>query len=258
MLIPLAIYRAKCYGQRRWWAATMLLTLGALSTGSRTAIVMMGVIALTYVLLRRSEVRRYWPALIPALLVVHFAAPGSLGTIKASFFPKGGLIAEQTNTAVGSGRIATLWPTLHKEFSTNPLVGEGFGTRVTTPTDAVPVPNGPILDDQWLGILAETGLAGALALVWMFTRFVRRLLPEARSDDSPRGWLLVGIIASVSGFAATMFFYDAFSFIQVTFLAFILMGLGTSALLATEPERVRATARVRRAPQAARPQVSPT
>jgi O-antigen ligase len=241
MLVPLAVYRAKSYGQRRWWGAALLLTLGSLSTGSRTAIVMIGVIALVYFWLRRAEVKRFWPALIPALLAIHFAAPGSLGTIKESFFPRGGIIAQQTNANVGSGRIATLWPALHAEFSPNPLVGEGFGSRVTTPTPAVPKPNAPILDDQWLGILLETGLFGALALLWMFVRFIRRLAPVARDDDSPRGWFLVSCIASVAGFASTMLFYDAFSFIQVTFMLFIIMGLGISALLV--PERALARSR---------------
>jgi hypothetical protein len=245
MLVPLAIYRAKCFGQRRWWAAAMVLTLGSLSTGSRTAIVMIGVIALTFLWLRGAEVRRFWPALFPALIIIHFAAPGSLGTIKESFFPQGGIIAQQTNASVGSGRIATLWPALHTEFSPNPLVGEGFGSRVVTPTKAVPTPNGPILDDQWLGILLETGLLGALSLLWIFVRYIRRLAPLARADYSPRGWFIVSCIASVGGFAATMLFYDAFSFIQVTFMLFIIMGLGISASLAPEPAVARSRQAVR-------------
>ena len=98
--------------------------------------------------------------------------------------------------------------------------------------------NGPILDDQWLGILLETGILGALSLAWMFLRFIRLCGREAKEDHSPRGWLLASITASVAAFAVGMFLYDAFSFIQVTFLLFIFMGLGRSVLLA--PEWVRA------------------
>lgn len=238
MLVPFAIYLAVSRRQRRWWVAAMLLTFGSLVTGSRTGIVMFGVIALTYLFLRPVQLRRFWPALIPALLAIHFAAPGALGSIRASFFPKGGIVAQQANAPVGSGRLATLGPSLHREFNPNPLLGEGFGTRVTQPTPAVPVPNAPILDDQWLGILLETGLLGALSLVWLFVRLIRRLLPEARDADSRRSWYLAGVIASVASFAASMLFYDAFSFIQVTFVLFIVMGLGVSALLAPEPEPI--------------------
>ncbi len=108
----------------------------------------------------------------------------------------------------------------------------------------MPVPNAPILDDQWLGVVCETGVAGTFALLWLFVRFIRRLWPAARDDDSPWGWLLMAAIASVTSFAVSMFFYDAFAFIQVTFMLFIVMGLGVSAL--TAPEYVRTTAQAAR------------
>ncbi len=233
MLIPFAVYRAHCYRERIWWVAALLLALAAFATGSRTAVIAMIVMVLIYIWQRPVQARRFWPALIPALLVIHFAAPGSLGAMKAAFFPKGGLVAQQTNASVGSGRLATLWPALHHEFDPNPLLGEGYGTRVTTFTPGGPHRNGPILDDEWLGILLQVGVFGTLALVWLFARFIRRLAPAAR-EDSPRGWFLVAAIASVAGTFASMFFYDAFSFIQVTFMLFIVIGLGLSAFLATD------------------------
>ena len=190
MIVPFAIFLTRRRGGKLWWVAAALLALGSLATGSRTSIMMFGAIALVYLLLRPSKVLRMWPALLPALLAIHFAVPGSLGTIRSSFFPKGGLIAQQTNASVGSGRLATLGPALRREFDPNPLLGEGFGTRVTVKTPLVPVPNAPILDDQWLGILCETGLARCAHAPLAFLRFMRRLWPDARDDDSPRSWYL--------------------------------------------------------------------
>ncbi len=245
MLVPFAIYLTRQQGKRWWWwTAAALLTLGSMTTGSRTSVTMFVAIGLVYLLLRPKIVRRFWPALVPALLAIHFAAPGALGTVRSSFFPKGGIVAQQTNAAVGHGRLATLGPALRREFDPNPLLGEGFGTRVTARTPNVPVPNAPILDDQWLGVVCETGVAGTFALLWLFVRFIRRLWPAARDDDSPWGWLLMAAIASVTSFAVSMFFYDAFAFIQVTFMLFIVMGLGVSAL--TAPEYVRTTAQAAR------------
>ena len=91
----------------------------------------------------------------------------------------------------------------------------------------MPVPNAPILDDGWLGILLQTGVAGALAFAWIFVRFVRRVGRAARHDASSRGWFLAAVTASIVAYGVSMFFYDAMSFIQVTFLLFILMGLGS-------------------------------
>ena len=160
MLVPLAVYRAFTTGGRLAWAAAALMVMGAMGTISRTAIVALAATALTMIVLKPRQMKRMWPAIIPGLLLVHVAMPGTLGTIRAAFFPKSGLIAQQSAAPVGSGRLATLKPALRKEFLPDPLIGEGFGTRVTTADNAVPVPNAPILDDEWLGILLETGAAG--------------------------------------------------------------------------------------------------
>jgi len=230
MLMPLAVYRAYVFRKPIWWLVAAVLTLGALSTVSRTAVVMLGVVALVFLLLRTEQTKKLWPLLIPALAAVHVALPGTLGTLRSSLFPQGGLIAQQQDAAVGSGRIATLGPALNSEWKANPVLGEGFATRVTRPDEDVPVPNGPILDDQWLGILLETGVVGALTLAWLIISFLRRAGSAGKHDMTPRGWLLVSLTASTAAYAVGMFTYDAFTFIQVTFMFFVLMGLGSAML----------------------------
>jgi O-antigen ligase len=230
MLLPFAVYRAKAYAQWWWWIATGLLLFGLLATRSRTAILMLLAIALVFLLLRPQQMRRLWPALLPALIAIHFALPGAIGTVRSSFFPKGGLVAQQTNQSVGHGRLATLGPALHDEFRPNPILGEGFATRITSPEPGFPVANSPILDDGWLGILLETGVVGALSLFWVFVRALRRTGKAAKADMSPRGWFLVAACSSIGAYGIGMFTYDAFSFIQSTFLLFIVLGLGMAAL----------------------------
>jgi hypothetical protein len=232
VVIPLSIALAVTKQQIRWWLALAALTLGAFSTVSRTALVMLAVIALVFLWLRPRQARRFlWVAIIPALVAVHFALPGTLGAFRKSFTTEH-LITESQESAVGSGRLATFWPAIHNEFTPNPLVGEGFGTRVTTPDEYVKEANAPILDDQWLGILLETGILGTAALAWLFLRFIRRLGRAAKEDDSDLGWMLAGIAAAVAAYAVSMFTFDAFSFVQVTFLMFILLGLGSAAVRA--------------------------
>ncbi len=103
-------------------------------------------------------------------------------------------------------------------------------------------PRANILDNEWLGTLLEIGALGFFGWLWFFARVVRRLGKEAKEDDSERGWLLVSIAASVAAFAVGMFTFDAFSFIQVTFLMFVLVGLGAS-LTAERPTPLAARAR---------------
>ena len=230
MLVPLSIYLAKLTRRKRWWLSVFLLLVGALGTSSRTSITMLAAMLLVYVTTRARDLKRLWPAILPALAVMHFAIPGALGATYKSFFPQGGLVAEQKNAGNGHGRIASFWPAIHTEVANDPLFGEGYATRIVQPTPSTPIPNAHILDNQWLSSLCETGLAGVLSLGWLFVSFIRRMRRTARDDDSPRGWLLVGAAASVAGFAIGMFTYDAFAFIQVTFLLFITLGVGAVAL----------------------------
>lgn len=241
MLVPIAVYLVMRERQRRmlWLIALVALVVGALATVSRTAMVMLIVEGLILLVLKPIQIRRVWPLLVPLLIVVQMAMPGTLGTLKRSFFPEGGLIAEQQGGAgtYGSGRIADLGPGF-REWSKRPILGQGFGTRITNRDD--PRVNAPILDNQWLGLLLETGVAGVVAILWLLIRSVRRLGRRARADDSPEGWLMAGLAAAVGAFGAGMFTYDAFSFIQVTFLLFILLGLAAPALRAEAVRRVTA------------------
>jgi O-antigen ligase len=233
LLAPLGLYLARRYRQRRWWLCVTLLVAGCASTVSRTGIVMFIVVALVFLWLRPKETRKMWPALIPALIVIKLVLPGTLGAIKNSFLPAGGLIAEQKSMpgASGSGRLADIGPAL-QQWQQKPLVGMGFGTRVVD--ENIRGPRANILDNEWLGRLLEIGALGFFGWLWFFARVVRRLGKEAKEDDSDRGWLLVSLAASIAAFAVGMFTFDAFSFIQVTFLMFIYVGLG-AALIAERP-----------------------
>ncbi len=249
VLLPLAVYRACAFRRWIWFLPGLLMLLGLLATRSRTPVLMLLAIVLVYIVLRPAEVKRLWPAVVPLLIVVHFALPGTIGSLTQSFFPSGGLVAQQKHASVGSGRIATLGPALDSEFDPNPVAGEGFATRIVQPDQYVPVANAPILDDQWLGVLLETGLVGTVALAWFFARCLRRLGTAARRDYSPRGWLLAATTASVAAYFVSMFTYDAFAFIQVTFLLFTLIALGAATLFSDQEEWDRlelASARARR------------
>jgi polysaccharide biosynthesis protein PslJ len=227
MLLPLAFYLAKTAVRPvPWWIATGLLTLGGLATGSRTSVVMIAVIGIVFLWLRPVATRRAMAILlIPAVIGVHMVLPGTIGSLRASFFPEGGLIAEQSTNPGwrGSGRLADVGPTID-EFVEKPLLGQGYGTRITgrgAESTAL------ILDNQWLKTLVETGAVGTFAFIWLFVRFARTLGRHARHDHTERGWLITALVASVLAFAVAQFFYDAFAFVQVTFLLYIMLALGS-------------------------------
>ena len=231
MLLPPAVYLVRRSGRKVWWAAGALLMIGSLATLSRTSVLMLIAVGVVFLWLRPKQTKRLWPFLIPAVLAVHIVIPGTIGTLKGAFFPEGGLIAEQSTNpgSRGQGRIADLGPSL-SEFAGQPLVGQGYATRVVDRAH----PSDQILDDQWLGILLETGIVGFVGWLMLLLRPIRRLGRAAKDDDSDHGWLCTALAASLITFGVGMVTFDAFAFVQVSLILFILLGLAV-ATLAVKP-----------------------
>jgi hypothetical protein len=228
MLLPPGIYLGFRTRRRLWWACVGLIGIAALATIARTAVMMLVFEAVALLVLKPTVLRRIWWAVPPFLVAVNLAVPATLGTLKASFFPAGGLVAQQSSDPGGdaSNRVADIAPGL-AEAGRTPFFGQGWGTRVPETLD--PAKTSRILDNQWLGMLLEAGWVGVVAWLWFFARNVRLLGGAALRDDSAHGWLLAGLAASILGFAVGMFTYDAFGFTQATLLMFILCGLGIAA-----------------------------
>jgi polysaccharide biosynthesis protein PslJ len=247
MLFPFALYLALTRRRPIWWVAATILMLGDFSSGSRTGAIGIAVTIAAFLWLRRRETMRWWPALIPMLVVLHFAAPGAIGTILGEFFPKGGIVQQQSETEIGpsgeviySSRLSRIGPEMHLYLQHDPLLGQGFGTRVTGLHNRA-ADNAIVLDDEWLDTLLETGLLGVLTWMWLFGSAIRRLGARAKLEvDTPDGWLPVALVAAIANFAASMFFFDAFGYVQATFVMFLLLAL-TAVLLRTPAPAADAT-----------------
>ena len=114
------------------------------------------------------------------------------------------------------------------------MLGQGFATRQTGFDN--PLRNAPILDNQWLGLLLEIGILGIGGWAALFVGSARRLGRLARRRAGPDGWLAAGLAASIVGFGVAMFTFDAFAFIQVSFVFWILISLTASLLLSDREE----------------------
>lgn len=235
ILLPLAIYLARRHG--RWWlGVAALYVIAIFTTASRTGIIGIAVVGIVYLFLQRRTVLRAWPLVFPLLVVIHFVAPGAIGTIRQTLDPTT-LLAEQStvvagNDAYASGRLTDVRPTL-EEWSQKPLLGQGFGTRIVTGSN----PNARLLDNQWLGTLLETGYLGICAWLTLFVLVIRRLWRAAvDAGSSSDGWLLTGFAASITASAISMAFYDALSFVQNIFVLFIMLALAAVLLNPRSPQ----------------------
>jgi hypothetical protein len=250
MTIPFAAYLAITRKQWVWWLGVVVLLLGDFAGGSRTGIVGIVVILAVCLWLRPRQTLRCWPALIPMLVILHFAAPGAIGGLVEEFFPKGGIVQQQSETEIGprgeviySSRLSRIGPELHEYLKGDPLVGQGYGTRITG-LHQPSADNAIVLDDEWLDTLLEVGLLGVLAWTWLFGIAIRRLGVRAKLErDTPEGWLPVALAASIATFAFSMFFFDAFGYVQATFMAFVLLAVAVVVLRLPAHAAAPATAR---------------
>jgi len=231
LVLPIAAAFAFLRRSAIWVGCVALILMGSLASVSRTSFVMVGVAAATLAILRPRAARQALPFVLPLLVAIQIALPGTFSTVRELFLPKGGLVEQQANQSVGSGRVASFGPAID-EAAHHPLLGRGFGTRIV---GDVPKRNSFILDDEWLSTTLEIGLVGLIAWVWIFYRFCSRAIREARRNEDERGWLLAALAASIISFAVGMIFFDAFSFIQATFLMVIILGFGAVLIGRSSP-----------------------
>ena len=226
MILPVAAAYALRRQRTFWYVCAALIVLGSLASVSRTSLVMLLAGAAILGAQKPKAARMALPYLLPLLIAIQLALPGTFATMRAAFFPKEGLVEQQAAQQVGSGRVASFGPAM-EELSHHPLFGRGFGTRIVEEDD--PKRNSFILDDEWLSTTLELGIAGFVAWTWLLVRFClkARRTSAVYGDDDDRGWLLAALCASVGAFAVGMLFFDAFSFIQATMLLVVLIGVGS-------------------------------
>jgi hypothetical protein len=281
MCAPLALYCARQAATKfrmfLWALCGVLAAVGAYVTLSRTVTLVLAAMGLAGLWVRRDLVIKLWPMLLLLPAVIHFAAPGALGSIVHSFNPYGGLTTAESQRAglVGSGRLADLNPGLHM-FAKSPVFGIGIGALNPTGAGTIqasavgvvsvgaPASGSPgtsslassaaqtasggggapsiIFDDQYMNTLVSIGLVGLFAVAWFIWGVFFALARGARRakkrvvDDRRPGELLAATAVSAAGFGVGMATLDAFSFVQVTLIFYVIAAVGLRVLAITREQ----------------------
>lgn len=249
LVVPLGIYlasRASTVLRANLWRVTAgIVLLGAVAPVARTVVAMaivMGVIALVLI---GKRVLRYWPVLVVALALLHVASPGVIGAMYKSFFPEGGIVAQAAGRAglPGSGRLADVDPGIAL-WESSPAFGIGRGNALVGSRAPGSPTQGIIFDNQYLYTLVELGAVGLGALLWFLAAAAWRPLRAAASRTGWQRNLLIACGMGVASFIAAMWFFDAFAFVQVTLIFFVIAALGLKVATFDDtrepPERSRA------------------
>ena len=238
MILPSAVYLAKRASTTArtwiWIFAALVCATAVVTTVSRTTVLMAIAMAVVAVRLRGGAIVRYWPTLLILPIAIHFVAPGALGGLAKSFFPKEGLIGDVQGRAgqSGSGRFADIGPGI-RVWAEEPVFGHGPGSAITferEETHLGPAPIAPVIfDNQYMSTLVQLGLLGLIGAVMLVWGSTLRLIRAARGSTGPPSDLITACAVGCAGFGVAMFFFDAFAFAQCTIVFVFLAALGLRA-----------------------------
>ena len=213
VLLPLCLHLAfhpgGLGGLRRWFPVAAVSLAIPLSI-SRSAIVGAAVVLVMLLPTWTRSARRWTLAAIASgTLAMFVIVPGFLGTITRLFTG----ISKDTSAKSRTDSYAMAWEFVERA----PLTGRGFLTFM---------PEYRILDNQYLGMLIDTGFLGSGALIALFTTgVVVAVRQRQRSGEDEVRSLALALAASVSAAAVSFFFFDAFSFPMLAGVTFLVLGL---------------------------------
>ena len=119
LVLPIALALAYLRRKPIWIICVGLILMGSLAAVSRTSMVMIIVSAATLAMLRPKAARQALPFLLPLMVAIQIALPGTFSTVRGLFLPKGGLVEQQANQSVGSGRVASFGPAIDEAARTS-------------------------------------------------------------------------------------------------------------------------------------------
>lgn len=213
VLLPLCLHLAFHPGRLgpvRRWGPVLAIAIAVPLSISRSAIVGAVVVLLMLAPTWSPSARRWALAGLTTLAAALFVlVPGFLGTITRLFTG----ITRDSSALSRTDSYALAWDFVERA----PITGRGFLTFL---------PQYRILDNQYLGMLIDTGILGLLALVGLFTTGgVVALRCRKRCSDAETRSLALSLAASVAAAAVSFAFFDAFSFPLLAGLTFLVLGL---------------------------------
>lgn len=217
VIIPLGIAvasAARKRGERAWpWTAcTGLLICGALVTVSRSVVV--GLVAAVLVMAWRWSIGRFAVTLLAAIAGIGLGLLLNvqvLGAVVASF------ANAATDSSIASrGRGATYVAT---HFRDHFWVGQGAGMY--------PAYRQPVLDNQYLSRLMETGALGLISFVALIGVALVLALRASAATDPVIAELAGGVSGSLAALAVISLILDVSGFIQIWTVTWILVAIST-------------------------------
>lgn len=216
MILPLALVGAAFAREKAdrilYGAAALLLFAGCVTTFRRTGIVLPFIASSAVVL---GGGRRMLPVVgvsVVLLAAMPVIAPGTVSQITAQF-------STSTNTSAADsiqGRKAD-YPAVIPDIRATALLGRGFGSYEAR--------RYRFLDNQYVGLLIETGIVGTILYVVLILAGAARGLRLALRRAGPAHWIGLAVFGSCLAYLAANAFFDTIAFPQAPYAFLLLVAL---------------------------------
>lgn len=227
--MPFALVRVvKPSSRRSWWLnaiAVALMCSGAIATQEKTGLLsLLAVFAFVGVHQPRKMVRLL-PLGVVLIGFIHAAAPGSLGAVLdlSRWFDNG-------SSAHRAADLTAIWP----DVLSHPLFGRGYGT-----VDISRAAQFRIMDDQFLGMLWQTGFLGLGAYIWMIVAPIVASTRVRLARDPELSPVVLAASAGCVAYLVVNWLFDTLSFVQGPYMFFIIAAMCTVATGAVAPARAK-------------------
>jgi O-antigen ligase len=220
VIMPFALVRVfDAKTRRQWWLNAIAFTLmlvAASATDRKTALLVPIAVVVYFGFYRPRPVLRLAPIGLIALVgLVHFASPGSLGTI---FTGTAGLQSSSTTHRLGD------FSTVAPDVLARPVLGRGFGTLNPERPDQFRINDDEYIDEIW-----EVGVIGLLAYLGMILAPIVLARGAIRGRDPTVASLTLASSAGCVAYLVVSALFDALSFPQAPYMFFVVAALTTIA-----------------------------
>lgn len=217
VIIPLGVAvaaTARHRGERAWpWmACTGVLICGAMVTVSRSVVV--GLTVAVLVMAWRWSITRFAATLLAAVAAIGLGLLLNVQVLRAILASFGNAATDSSIASRGYG--ATYVAT---HFRDHFWVGQGAGMY--------PAYRQPVLDNQYLSRLMETGALGLISFVALLGMALVLALRASAATDPAIAELAGGVSGSLAALAAISLILDVSGFIQIWTVTWVLVALST-------------------------------
>jgi hypothetical protein len=219
--------------------AACVLLAAAISTYRKSALLGPVAVVLVIAYFRRRELVRLAPLGFLSLIAIHGLSPGAFGSILFQLHP------DKLGVATVSDRAAD-YDAVRPDLWSHLAFGRGYGSY-----DHLSY---RILDSEMLSRVVDTGILGALALIFMLMAIVFACRRTINARDPVWSLPMLAVAAAAVAFLVFTFLFDVTSFPHVPYILLSLAGLA-AVIVSGEPDPApaRPVRRLKRPAAARRP-----